>query len=378
MYLALTRDFFLSQKGRFIVAVVSVAFLIGSYLFMNAAMGVDKTGRGVPDLVYTNKVIDAYQWAYLEDLPGDFVHEFQRRAAGKAEAFPVTQRFLMNVMNLYGDFRFHMFGVPQDFMDRQLAGLVLAGRVPRPGEAGLVVGNSAALRWELSVGDVFTATLAADPAAGAIPYTVTGVLDPNAMDYFDRGLFASSESFEALTGKTVAANSLFIFLKPGVDPEDIGTLPGEIPGGRSLAAIRLKSPGFQQKARLISGIVLIGLCSLSLFQSIQVILNNSAKRVGLLKALGMPDLHVALIFAQGVLAVFALATLLGVGLASGIFLYLNREIGKMLMAPVQIYRLTWAAVLTLLAMLAGALAIVIAGVLYRTRRVPPRKAMLEI
>ena len=94
--------------------------------------------------------------------------------------------------------------------------------------------------------------------------------------------------------------------------------------------------------------------------------------------MGMSDRHVATIFAQGVLAVFVLALILGAGLTSLVFYYLNQKISELLSADVRLYRFSLPMILMLLGMLAGALAIVVGGVLYKTKRVPPRKAMLEI
>jgi uncharacterized membrane protein (DUF2068 family) len=61
-----------------------------------------------------------------------------------------------------------------------------------------------------------------------------------------------------------------------------------------------------------------------------------------------------------------------------LFARLNDEISKMLNAPVEIYKLSTGTTLSILAMFFVALAIVVLSILYRTRRVPPRKVMLDL
>jgi len=378
MYLKLTRDFFAGNKIRFIMAVISIAILIASYLYLNIASGVTRTDLAVPDLMYTTKVIDEYKWVYLEDFTPQFVDQFQKLSAGKAEVVPVTQRFMLNIMNALGNYRFQLMGIPQQYMDRQLKRLLITGRIPEPGEPGLILGTTAANTLQLAVGDTFTTSLADAPDSDPVTFTVLGILNPDAHEYFDRTVFIVSETYTEITRKTILPNTLFIFLKDGVKPEVIGVLPNQIVGNPTITATALKGDDFRRLIQLVSNIALILLCSLSMYQSFQVILNNSTRRIGLLKAMGMSDFNVLAIFVQGVLGIFALSFLLGNILNWIICYLLNEKVGEMLATSVQIYKVNGSAILSLLGMLFFALVIIIVGILYKTRRVPPRRVLLEI
>jgi ABC-type antimicrobial peptide transport system permease subunit len=242
----------------------------------------------------------------------------------------------------------------------------------------LIVGSTAAEQWELSVGDQFVTTLSHSFADDQASYTVTGILDTNANVYYSRAFFLAVETYQQQTGKAAMPNTLFVYLKPDAKLGDIGILPGQIEGGQHLASTALKGGEYRRIAQTASNVFLVGLCSLSLYQSLQAILKNSARRIGLLKAMGMSDQHVTTIFVNGLLVVFALALILGGGLAGFAFYYLNRKTSEILNADIHLYHFNLPMFLMLLAMLGGTLLIVVGAVLYRTKRVPPRKAMLEI
>lgn len=133
---------------------------------------------------------------------------------------PVTQRFLLNIQNMLGDFRFHLIGVPQTFVDEQLPGLILAGRLPKPGETGLVAGSTAARTWDLSVGDHFTTTLANNYATNQINRTLTGILDPNTHDYFDRAMFFGFGTYQKQSGEAANPNLMGYRAPPAMDIDE--------------------------------------------------------------------------------------------------------------------------------------------------------------
>jgi hypothetical protein len=66
-------------------------------------------------------------------------------------------------MNPMVDFRFHLLGVPQIFINQQLAESVVSGRTPQPGALEFLAGATAAKMFNLSVGSPFGITLAGDP-----------------------------------------------------------------------------------------------------------------------------------------------------------------------------------------------------------------------
>lgn len=380
MYTNLTKDFFLSHKGRFFWTTVSVALLIGIYLLMNAPIGATaKIAAAVPDLLYTGNVTDEFKWAHLEDLSPETLLEIEERAKAQAAIVPATQRFMLSVQNALGYFRFHLVGVPQAFIDAQLPALIATGRAPQAGEAGIIAGRTVAGVYNLSVGDVFTTTLAPDVFEATVQYRVLGLFDENVHDFYDRALFVATETYQAHTGNAVTPNTFLVFLNANSAVEEFVELVRATEAGASLPApAALKDVDYQHTVQLISSILMIGLCSFNFYDALKIILNRSAKRIGLLKAMGMRDGEITGVFITGISIIFGLATLLGLILALIGFHYLNRAIGDIIDAEVQIYRLSAPLLAPLLGMLAGALGLVILSVRHKSRRIPPRKAMLEI
>lgn len=379
MYLKITRNFFLNQKARFLGAVISVTFLIVTYMYMNTVAGSAATEYAVPEFMFTTEVIDPYKWRYLEDYDPDFVARFAERIEKEGKVIPVTQRFMVNYMHpIWGDYRFHLLGVPEEFINEQLDALIVSGSPPQPGELGVVMGNTAAQQFQVQVGHTFQTTAGDDPVNDTVPYKVVGILTPDAYSYFDRAVFVVRETHESQTGVTIVPNTLFVYLQGNLSTEEVTTRYAETDGHPNINVAALKESNYGRLLRTVSSFLLVGLCSLTLYQSLQVILNNSARRIGLLKAMGMSDFHVTIIFTQGVLAVFLLAVVLSSIITTILFHYLNQEIGSMLQAQVNLYRLDMAVILSLLGMLLIVLMVIVLTILYRTRRVPPRQVMLEI
>lgn len=379
MYLKLTRGFFLRRKGRFILAVLSVAFLVVAYLFMNNPASGARKNAGVPDMVFTTQVVGEFKFQYLEDYDPRFPAAFQSAVADKAAVVQATQRFMLSLNNLYGTYRFSLFGVPQEFIRTYLAPSVVSGNAPAEGEAGVVLGQTAAQMFKVGVGDTLSLTLSDAPDRDASPYRVVGILDPAAHTFFDQAIFLPAEVYERDTQQQSHSNTILVYLKPGTKSENLEAAYRQTPGApRGLNVSMLKANDYSRIIQVVSSIFVIGLCALSLYQELRVILNQSARQIGLLKAMGMSDLHVTLVFAQGVLAIFLVACALGVGLSSLLFFYLNGQIGKMLDAQVSIYQLTGSGVLSVAYILLAALVLVVLVILYRTRKVPPRLAMLDI
>jgi len=129
--------------------------------------------------------------------------------------------------------------------------------------------------------------------------------------------------------------------------------------------------------QIISSIGLIALIGLNLSQSLQVMLKDATRHIGLLKTLGMNDGAVVSVFALGILTVFGLALLIGLGLITVAFHYLNQYVSTLLQMKVQIYRLSGALLLPLLALLLFTLVLALVWVYYHTRCIPPRRALLD-
>ena len=379
MYLKLTRDFFLRRKGRFILAVLAVAFLVVAYLFMNSPANGARNNAGVPDMAFTTQVVGEFKFQYLEDYDPRFPAAFQNAVAEKAVAIPATQRFMLSLNNLYGTYRFALFGVPQDFIRAYLVPSIVSGSAPAEGEAAVVLGHTAAQTFKVGIGDTLSLTLSDAQDQDTRPYRVVGILDPAAHTFFDQAIFLPAEVYERETQQQSHPNTILVYLKPGVKPEDIESAYRQTPGApRGFSVSTLKANDYSRIIRLVTSIFVVGLCVLSLYQELKVILSQSARQIGLLKAMGMSDFHVTLVFAQGVLAIFLIACALGVGLSLPLFSFLNGQIGKMLDAQVDIYQLTVSGVLSVAYIFLAALVLVVLGILYRTHKVPPRVALLGI
>ena len=379
MHIKLTQAFFMKEKGQFLWSVGGIAFLIGAYLFLNASLGMQKTTEAVPDLLFMGAVEDRFAWVYADDFEIETVAVFQTELADYAEIVLATQRFLYTGEGpLAGQVNYYVLGLPQTFMETQLSQLVIAGRAPEGGKAELIAGASAARLFEIDVGDVISITLDADAQTALIDYRVVGILDTKAHDFYDRALFVSADTYAALTHNAIGTNAFFVFLKAGLSAGEFQEIVGRaFAGKRGFGSAQLKGARPEVFMRIVSSVSLITLICLTLSQSLQVMLKDATRHIGLLKTLGMNDGAVVGVFALGILTVFGLALLIGLGLATVTFHYMNQHISTLLHMDVQLYRLSGALFLLLLGLLLFVLVLALVWVYYHTRCIPPRRALLD-
>jgi len=377
MHIKLTQAFFMKEKGQFLWSVGGIAFVIGAYLFLNASPGMQKTTEAVPDILFMGTVQDRFAWVYTDDFETETIAVFQTELADYAEIVLATQRFLYTGEDpLAGQVNYYVLGLPQTFMDTQLSQLVIAGRAPEGGKAELIAGASAAQLFGIDVGDVISMTLDADAQTALIDYRVVGILDTKAHDFYDRALFVSADTYAALAHNTIGTNAFFVFLKAGLSADEFQQTVTRI-FGFSISSAQLKGVHPGRFMQIISSIGLIALIGLNLSQSLQVMLKDATRHIGLLKTLGMNDGAVVSVFALGILTVFGLALLIGLGLITVAFHYLNQYVSTLLQMKVQIYRLSGALLLPLLALLLFTLVLALVWVYYHTRCIPPRRALLD-
>jgi ABC-type antimicrobial peptide transport system permease subunit len=379
MHIKLTQAFFMKEKGQFLWSVGGIAFLIGVYLFLNASLGMQKSTAAVPDLLFMGTVEDRFAWVYADDFETETIAASQTELADYAEIVLATQRFLYTDEDpLAGQVNYYVLGLPQTFMDTQLSQLVIAGRAPEGGKAELIAGASAARLFEIDVGDVISMTLDADAQTALIDYRVVGILDTKAHDFYDRALFVSADTYAALAHNAIGTNALFIFLKAGLSTGEFHEIVNRTFAGKlGFNSAQLKGVHPGRFMQIVSSAGLIALICLTLSQSLQVMLQDATRHIGLLKTLGMNDGAVVGVFALGILTVFGLALLIGLGLTTVAFHSLNQHISTLLRMDIQLYRLSGALLLPLLALLLFTLVLALVWVYYQTRCIPPRRALLD-
>lgn len=249
--------------------------------------------------------------------------------------YGLTARNLYTFSDAYYQVSYRVYGAEEEFL-HELSDYLRRGKLPEPGKTEAVIGSNVAEFYDVMVGDVLKLPITLEETADTAKeeYVVSGILMADA-SFFSDNIYISSQTVEAL-GYTPEKNTFYIYggtkkacqrilseLHPEQE-ESVGTALRYYETKISL----LKTIGASLfKTLLLSGVVLS-----VLFVSL---MKDTARKIGLMKALGISDRDIIKLFIKG----FGVYNLIGMAISYFSLGLIRLAIGIPFPASVMLYTL---------------------------------------
>ena len=332
----LVPKFILERKGNIFRIVVSITVPIFLCLILYALLVRHVLIKpGVPNMTVMGKSNNDEVILY-KPIPAGLTSAMDRRFEEAVIAVPFVYRNIMTFPT--PDLRircwFQILYMDLDRMREQLPALG-AGRYPDGSSREAVVGYQAAQQWQLSVGDTFVY----DPVRQFFDYIdpkedhpssyrVAGVMDRDVRFDFLSGSIMLPYPQEDEPGQALLRNNgLFLYPAQGA-----GNFPLEairdLVYGSHLVPLFTRRQWTDFSAIHILVVMVLGIVVLNLLSAGSAYIDQNSKNIGLLQAFGTENGQIGSVFVTGLAAIELLSFLLGLGLAFGSTLFLNRSYSK--------------------------------------------------
>lgn len=304
----------------------------------------------------------------------------EEKLKGDADVQPVTVRNLLTVSHDLDKIEYRVYGMHSDDING-LSKCLKEGKIPSDRKKEVLLGSYASRYYQAGVGDKLNIGITLEKENDNVQegmYVVSGILSDNA-DYFKGAIILSKEDWCEQNGE-IEDNAVFIYLEneqgyqAAVDA--INGLDGRDAGRISVANNYFGNSearkSFSQSVGVICIVSMIVIVMLFFF-----LMRGMSKKIGLLKALGLPEKNIITIFCGGLFAITMFAVGLSLIYEYTFVLYMNYKANEFYGYPVREYSLNGYSVssivaLNLINMLTAAVTII-----WLNKKVSPRDAMLK-
>lgn len=283
--------------------------LIDSYNTMQQA--------DMPDIVVKGKM-DAdgeLKYKYYNDI-SDLADQLKSKLNGDIKIYSIVARSMMTERDpLTNNFiEYTIYGVSNEYLQNVLNKNIQNGSALENGGQQLLMGSYAKNYYDLKIGDKVNQpiTLKKDWLQEDIGlYQLSGELS-NQMSYFKGGIFLSREDFEEKYGK-LNDNMIFIYVNDkNKYNEALDLLQNIKMNDDSIGTINMN---YYEKHSIIKNTILncvsIGILSIIIILLlVSYLMKGSSKKIGILKALGMPNKILVSVFNGGMMIVLFLSMFL--------------------------------------------------------------------
>lgn len=277
----------------------------------------------------------------------------EEKLKGDADVQPVTVRNLLTVSHDLDKIEYRVYGMHSDDING-LSKCLKEGKIPSDRKKEVLLGSYASRYYQAGVGDKLNIGITLEKENDNVQegmYVVSGILSDNA-DYFKGAVILSKEDWCEQNGE-IEDNAVFIYLNNYF--------------GNSEAR-----KSFSQSVGVICIVSMIVIVMLFFF-----LMRGMVKKIGLLKALGLPEKNIITIFCGGLFAITMFAVGLSLIYEYTFVLYMNYKANEFYGYPVREYSLNGYSVssivaLNLINMLTAAVTII-----WLNKKVSLRGAMLK-
>jgi ABC-type lipoprotein release transport system permease subunit len=288
-------------------------------------------------------------------------------------------RNMLTVNNFAMRVDYWVWGLPDNRI-KDLSRYLSRGRIPDEGKSEVLIGGYAAKHFEVGVNDVLDMTLKAENLEGnTSEYVVSGILN-DSVDYYKGALIISKDHWINKNGH-VDDNFILLYLQNDGEykkaAEAIENLDGKEMEGVSVNS-RYQQSNWWQGGIIGRHVATLSIDAIVIFMIISYTMKGISKKIGLLKALGLPDKYIAKSLYSGFLLISAPIVALSILAGFGFAFFLNRQASNFYGFPVVLYKFD---LFTLANVIGLNILIIIAVMLtatYLSKKISPRDAMLKI
>lgn len=299
---------------------------------------------------------------------------------GKVKVQPVIIRNLLTASNDLNRVEYRVYGMHDNDIS-ELSRYLKKGKLPASGKNEILIGSYASRFYKAGVGDTLNlpVTLGKDNSScedGV--YTVSGVLSDN-VDFFKGAIILSKETW-CNANSDIQDNAVFMYVADEkaykAATEAINSLEDEAASSISVSnnyfGNSSAKKSFSQSLSVICVVSLIVIVLLFFF-----LMRGMSKKIGLLKALGLPEKSITRIFCGGLFIITVIAVAVSLVYEYSFVMYMNSKANEFYGFHVSEYSLNRYSIISVLAlnlinMLAAAVTITWLG-----KKVSPRDAMLK-
>lgn len=306
-----------SKKSILVLYIMVIIFLLTFLNFRLIDSYNTMQQADMPDIVVKGKM-DAdgeLKYKYYNDI-SDLAEQLKSKLNGDIKIYSIVARSMMTERDpLTNNFiEYTIYGVSNEYLQNVLNKNIQNGSALENGGQQLLMGSYAKNYYDLKIGDKVNQpiTLKKDWLQEDIGlYQLSGELS-NQMSYFKGGIFLSREDFEEKYGK-LNDNMIFIYVNDkNKYNEALDLLQNIKMNDDSIGTINMN---YYEKHSIIKNTILncvsIGILSIIIILLlVSYLMKGSSKKIGILKALGMPNKILVSVFNGGMMIVLFLSMFL--------------------------------------------------------------------
>lgn len=306
-----------SKKSILVLYIMVIIFLLTFLNFRLIDSYNTMQQADMPDIVVKGKM-DAdgeLKYKYYNDI-SDLADQLKSKLNGDIKIYSIVARSMMTERDpLTNNFiEYTIYGVSNEYLQNVLNKNIQNGSALENGGQQLLMGSYAKNYYDLKIGDKVNQpiTLKKDWLQEDIGlYQLSGELS-NQMSYFKGGIFLSREDFEEKYGK-LNDNMIFIYVNDkNKYNEALDLLQNIKMNDDSIGTINMN---YYEKHSIIKNTILncvsIGILSIIIILLlVSYLMKGSSKKIGILKALGMPNKILVSVFNGGMMIVLFLSMFL--------------------------------------------------------------------
>lgn len=278
-----------------------------------------------PDIVINGSMDEdgVMRYKLYRDIDG-VVNELDNTVPDNVNYQKLVERNLLFVNDGINQIEYRVLGMNDKDISIFSNYLSKGSSLPSNGKKEVLLGAYAARYYKLNIGDKIQIPLSLDKdndTESEGEYTVCGILNDN-VDYFKGSLIMSKDTWSAQYGE-VADNTILFYFKNDEEYKNvmnsIDSLSKENSATMNImsnyANNRSAKESFYNNVKFIIALSIVAIIVLLFF-----LIRGMKKKIGLLKALGLPEKNVIKIFCGGLLLITIFALVLSIGFE---FLFVN-------------------------------------------------------
>jgi len=336
----------------------------------------------IPDIIVKGKMDDdgELKYKYYNDIP-NLAIQLKEKLNSDIKIYSVVSRSLMTDRDplTNNSVEYTIYGVTDEFFENEIRSELNKGEIPKQNEFQAVMGSYARNFYKVNISDNIEQpiTLSKDWQKSDIGlYNLSGILNDN-LAFFKGGVFVSRETF-ANHYEIMDDNMIYVYTNNKSDFDEalsaIQDLKMEDP---SIGTITMN---FYMKQNTIRNAWISGI-SISLFTVIIIILlmaylmKGTSKKIGILKALGVPNKFFIIVFSGGISITLLISTGIAILCTHILAILFNKSLSSFLGYRVNEYSLNKYCIFIDLAFVIFCFIISFANIYILTNKTSPKEAM---
>lgn len=343
-------------------------------------------GKQVEETLYPDIIVNGamdengvMRYKLYNDI-GNVPEEIEKKLGEQVNVQSAVVRNLLTVSDNFNNVEYRVYGM-EDQDIKKLDKYIKSGRAPKSGEKEVLIGSYAARYYGFAIGDKLSMGITLDKDNMDSPegeYTVSGILSDN-IDYFKGSIIISKDSWCQENGQ-VEDNIMLFYLDSDQDYKNTVDVINNLDdkAASTLNILNNYAGTSETKKSLTSSIVVI--CIVSMVVIILLfffLMRGMVKKIGLLKALGLPEKNITKIFSGGLVLITIIAVAASMLCEYGIVTYLNSKATKFYGFDVVEYSINRYAIISILALNLLNMLTATITITWLGKKVSPRDAMVK-